>query len=278
MKKRLVFTVILSMALAFGLVLTGCPTDTGGSDSDPDLSGTITISPDSNVTTGTQLTAAYSGSESGITYQWNKGGIAIATDGTGTSYTTPTAGSYTVTVSAAGYKSKTSDAITVTGFPEYAIGDTGPGGGKIFYVSEFGFTSNSVICHYLEVAREDIPGTKTWASSGFMTTSIPGTSEFIGRGMTNTDTILAADPDAPAAKACKEYNGGGKSDWFLPSFYELFEISSNSEEIGNLSSGNFYWSSSEYEYDNVWIKKLDQIGKSYGSKDNTFLVRPVRAF
>jgi hypothetical protein len=75
------------------------------------LSGNITISPNSGATTGTQLTANYTGSES-VTYQWQKDGVNI---GTNSSTFTPTeAGSYTVTVSAAGYTSKTSTAVTVT--------------------------------------------------------------------------------------------------------------------------------------------------------------------
>ncbi|GHV45390.1 hypothetical protein AGMMS49546_31060 [Spirochaetia bacterium] len=103
------------------LALSGCPTDGGGS-TDPALSGTITISPSSGVTTGTLLTAAYTGGES-VTYQWNKGGTTIA-GGTGATYTPGEAESYTVTVSAAGYQSKTSAAVTVTGASLPALSGT----------------------------------------------------------------------------------------------------------------------------------------------------------
>jgi hypothetical protein len=78
-----------------------------------DLTGNITISPNTNVygEVGTELTANYSGSET-VNYQWNKDGTAI--DGKTTQKFTPTeAGSYTVTVSLAGYKSKTSGAVVV---------------------------------------------------------------------------------------------------------------------------------------------------------------------
>ncbi|GHV43593.1 hypothetical protein AGMMS49546_25630 [Spirochaetia bacterium] len=102
---KLSFLIALIAALAFA----GCKDPTG---SDPDLSGTITISPSEGVTTGTLLTAAYNGTET-VTYQWNKGETAIS-GATGATYTPGEAGSYTVTVSAAGYRSKTSAAVIVT--------------------------------------------------------------------------------------------------------------------------------------------------------------------
>ena len=77
----------------------------------PVLLGNITISPTNNVTTGTELTATYSGEET-VNYQWKKDGNNV---GSNSNKFTPTAaGSYTVTVSAAGYKSKTSAAVKVT--------------------------------------------------------------------------------------------------------------------------------------------------------------------
>jgi formylglycine-generating enzyme required for sulfatase activity len=75
------------------------------------LSGNITISPNSGVTTGTELTATYSGSET-VAYQWEKDGSNV---GTNSNKFTPTeAGSYTVTVSLAGYNNKTSAPVVVS--------------------------------------------------------------------------------------------------------------------------------------------------------------------
>ena len=78
----------------------------------PTLAGDITISPNTGVETGTELTATYTGSESGITYRWEKDGGNVGTNSN--KYTPTEAGSYTVTVSAAGYNPKTSAAVTVT--------------------------------------------------------------------------------------------------------------------------------------------------------------------
>jgi hypothetical protein len=91
--------------------LAGCPDPT---NEPKDLSGNITISPES-AATGTELTANYSGSEA-VTYQWNKDGTAI-NGATAQKYTPTEAGSYTVTISADGYKSKTSETVEVTPEP-----------------------------------------------------------------------------------------------------------------------------------------------------------------
>ena len=52
---------------------------------------------------------------------------------------------------------------------------------------------------------------------------IEKTEEYIS-GFWNTVQILDADPNAPAAKACDEYRGGGYEDWFLPCVEELEEL------------------------------------------------------
>jgi len=83
----------------------------GGGSGDPDLPGNIYIHPDTNVTTGTELTATYSGEET-VSYQWKKDGNNVGTNSD--KFTPAVAGSYTVTVSAANYKSKTSAAVKVT--------------------------------------------------------------------------------------------------------------------------------------------------------------------
>jgi hypothetical protein len=95
--------------------LTGYRSKTSGavvvSVGDPELTGDITITPNTDVLVNTELTATYSGSET-VSYQWEKDGNAI--DGeTDQTYTPSEAGSYTVTVSLTGYRSKTSTAVEV---------------------------------------------------------------------------------------------------------------------------------------------------------------------
>ena len=105
------FGVIAIMAV-IGFTMASCGGGAGdGTTGDLDLSGIIGISYSSPATAGEILSAYYSGSES-VSYQWNKDGTALSGK-TETTLIAETEGSYTVTVSAAGYKSKTSDAVIV---------------------------------------------------------------------------------------------------------------------------------------------------------------------
>ena len=105
-KKRLNLRIVAAIAACLAVTMfASCKKET------PDLKGTVTISPTANVFTGTELTAAYSGSEK-IKWQWNKGGTAIG-GATNDKFTPTEAGNYTVTANAAGYNSKTSAAVEV---------------------------------------------------------------------------------------------------------------------------------------------------------------------
>ncbi|GHU71134.1 hypothetical protein FACS189450_06680 [Spirochaetia bacterium] len=109
-----------AIALALSLmVLTGCPTDGGDPNrTTPALAGTITIQQNgidvTAASAGDTLTAVYSGTETGIGYQWSKDGAAIS-GATGNTHIPADTGSYTVTVSATGYQCKTSAAVTIGG-------------------------------------------------------------------------------------------------------------------------------------------------------------------
>jgi hypothetical protein len=124
MKKVFKLLGIIALVAVIGFSMIACDSGGGGGGGggggdpgiqnpggDPQLSGSITISPNTGVITGTELTANYSGSET-VSFQWKKGSTNVGTNSN--KYTPAEAGSYTVTVRATGYTSKTSAAVAVT--------------------------------------------------------------------------------------------------------------------------------------------------------------------
>lgn len=114
----------------------------------------------------------------------------------------------------------------------------------------------------------------------------------IGTGKQNTDDILAACsnmPDQIAASLASSYDGGGYSDWFLPSQGELYLMWENLAQSGlGDFCNNYYWSSSEFSdtpFDARWVHMGATPPSNpfnsrtwYTSKNFNFLVRAVRAF
>jgi hypothetical protein len=184
------------------------------------------------------------------------------------------------------------------GVVTYQIGETGPGGGKIFYYSEEGFavqmvnSAQNYIAHYLEVSPADV-GTLAWASSAFIPSDFGGTGSWlniegttataIGTGRKNTALILATDADAPAAKACNDYTGGGQTDWFLPSENELIQLYVNRSAVGIAGGSVAYWSSTQredYYYGRNGARSCAFLSGNMGNsnKNEKKPVRAVRAF
>jgi uncharacterized repeat protein (TIGR02543 family) len=186
----------------------------------------------------------------------------------------------------------TRDMILYAKWKAYAVGDTGPGGGIIFYRQLNGFTmmDDNSTCYYLEAAPVDMENGGDplfkWASNGYVI-DVEATEQSIGSGRNNTALILTAiDTNGPAAYACSEYRGGGCSDWFLPSVDEL-------DEIYKLKTGSpivfdslalaeeLYWSSSQALYPTgAWqFHFFDSFfTKQEASKGDSCRVRPVRTF
>jgi hypothetical protein len=165
------------------------------------------------------------------------------------------------------------------------LGNTGPGGGKVFYVQT---PTAAAPWRYMEAAPNTWSGGSAdpelkWCSNtaNFVPNLLTGvtatvqTSQAIGAGYTNTQKMLRGCTFG-AANAAAAYNGGGKSDWHLPSKDELNQLYSQRANVGGFELA-YYWSSSEEIAGSSWGSSF-QMGEGYGLKSDTKYVRPVRAF
>ena len=155
----------------------------------------------------------------------------------------------------------------------YRIRDRGPAGGWVFY-DKGNFSGG---WRYLEAAPHDL-GEAQW---GCPDLSIPGAGRTaIGSGKRNTREItVTCIEENTAAKMVMAYNGGGQSDWFLPSKDELNAMYENlaKQETGGFIN-DLYWSSSDYSADRAWGQFFDDGSQSERNKFNKARVRAVRAF
>ncbi len=166
---------------------------------------------------------------------------------------------------------------------DYTVGDTGPGGGIVFYDAG----SEQSWGRYLE-AGPQLDGAE-WCGEDWEL-DIPGTMTAIGSGAANT-TLMTDACKAGAATSVSEFDGGGMNDWFLPSKDELNELYEQRDTVGGFGIGNegssfdAYWSSTQSDAgttgfaDVAWTQYFDG-GEQQGDdcKCNLYGVRPVRAF
>jgi hypothetical protein len=174
-----------------------------------------------------------------------------------------------------------------------AVGDTGPGGGIVFFDSG----ANKAWGRYLEAAPVGWNGAPEdpvaqWCpeyngdfGEGYVESAPPlKTRDSVGAGKTNTKRILDSGCTGAAALA-KSYRGGGKNDWFLMSYEEgdlmLHEetapgggavVPGLSPNAGGPYFSGTYWTSSAQD---------DGYATSGGTGvrvDRERHVRPIRAF
>lgn len=166
------------------------------------------------------------------------------------------------------------------------VGDTGPGGGKVFHVS--GSVINAVTGIsgggiYLEMAPSTFSKTTyNWCegSGNPYTTLFGATATTIGSGAANTK-IMIDNCTGGAGVQAVDLTLGGQSDWFLPSYGELVEIYSQRTMLG-LGTGKYastylYWSSTEAD---TWIASslVPWAGVGGQNKAQATPYLPIRAF
>jgi len=171
----------------------------------------------------------------------------------------------------------TSDVILYAKWtPLYALRDTGPAGGWIFYIKEGGYSDGWM---YLEAAFSDQSVGAEWGCSGTPISGADGTA--VGTGKQNTIDIEAGCATAgTAADICANLNSlGDYNDWFLPSKDELNLMYTNLKVAGVGGFTTWYWSSSELNTDNAYVQYFVSGGQGTQPKDVTAIrVRAVRCF
>jgi len=151
---------------------------------------------------------------------------------------------------------------------EPVIGDT-YGGGIIFYIDGTGQ-------HGLIAATSD-QGNRAWGCRGTLIPGADGTA--IGTGNQNTTDIMAGCLTAGiAARLCGDLVLGGYSDWYLPSYDELYQMYLQKTVIGGFGS-HVYWSSTEYDANQAWSYFFSINFWYQGDKtDQVAYVRAIRSF
>jgi hypothetical protein len=239
-------------------------TDNFGASTYLPLTFTVTKADTITVTSGPSLTTVYSGSAP------TNGPVARITG---------LVGKDTATVLTR-YETSTVGKTCATG-GTCRIGDTGPGGGVVFYVSDTPINKADGISDggiYLEMHTTSI-NVNNWSSDP---TSVPGTSAAIGSGAENTRrafTQLGSNSSLMTTIANGTY--GGKSDWFVPSLNEAMTMVSTLRNLGLGSFGDQnLWTSTEStnsaNAEHVWSANppvTSPLPKSGG-----YTVRPIRAF
>jgi hypothetical protein len=227
---------------------------------------------------------------------------------------------YTITYTASGLTVATANvavtAITCSGV-EFTcrIGDTAPGGGKVFYVAPTTFACGDSRCKYLEVSPSsserlhwgaplnilgcygsgsttgNLNCTSNSIYSGSSQSSSRTAAKEIGMGLANTNQIYARLTTAGGAAAADYAAGYAYSysttvgsttfeDWYLPAEYEWTQLYLNRTSIGGLSSAD-YWTSSEADADDfrhIYAGNGGFHTNGQSKRDWTRYVRPIRAF
>lgn len=164
---------------------------------------------------------------------------------------------YTITYSAPGHISATEVITPVL----YSIGDTGPAGGIVFYISNTAFKCGYQLermCNYLEAppttgqfAWTDFSAPWSRYSVEFRADSgISKPSSAIGGGCSNTRLVTALSGGVQVLENLWRYRSNSLSspaslrgEWCLPSVMEMAELIKQRTVVGALDRNQIYWTS-----------------------------------
>ena len=167
------------------------------------------------------------------------------------------------------------------------VGDTGPGGGVIYYVATSEFSSPGSdcgsYCLYLEAAPLPSGGDVllSWSTGANQSLSVSGADGIaIGTGRQNTLDIRAQTGNVAASSAAMyayEYTTEGASDWFLPSSQELNLMSTPLARVYTGVAFDWYWSSTEDNSGAAVVRSTIAGALGSANKSDVRRLRPIRA-
>ncbi|MEI7765084.1 MAG: hypothetical protein WCI93_00695, partial [bacterium] len=150
--------------------------------------------------------------------------------------------------------------------------------GYIYQVGDPGYVAGAT--HGLIAATSDQGSSIVWGCDGSNLTGANGTA--LGTGYQNTNDIISGCATLGiAARVARAYNGGGYSDWSLPSLDELDKFSLNRASIGNFGPYPYLASSETGDGLYSWYVHFGfgTVFNALASKNNpVFYVRAVRSF
>jgi hypothetical protein len=179
----------------------------------------------------------------------------------------------------------TGNVILYAKWTAYAVGHTGPAGGKVFY-DRGSYTSGDPDgdWRYMEMTTEEQAAAPWGLDTDSIATITDDYNGAPGTGKSNTALIVAKYPGGSyAANVCDTYSLNGYSDWFLPSMAELNAIRQRKSDLPFTADDNMfvrYWVScqnaslSDYAH---WVCTYEN---SYGGdkKSSAHPFIPIRRF
>jgi hypothetical protein len=178
-----------------------------------------------------------------------------------------------------------------------ATGAIGPTGGGLFthYIGQLygggiiaSVWQDSTGEHGLIASLNDLSTNSPW--SNIDSTLIGNTAQSQFAGEVNTPAIInQAGQTTSAALLCKNYTGGGYTDWYLPAIWELQQCYNAGMIINRILGGTTglqfnvrYWSSTEYDINHAWGEDFyygfGSAGTNYDLKTKLYSVRAVRRY
>ena len=202
--------------------------------------------------------------------------VAVANGGTGTATPSLVAGTN----------------VTITGtFPNQTINSSGGGGGTEIGAQIGGgiviaVFNDAGVNKALVASLTNLSTGLQWTIPAFQTTLIGATAQSFYDGLTNTNAIIAQTllpaTTLYAAGIARLFAGGGFSDWYLPSLWELNMLYNSAAIVNKILGANGfsninYWSSTEFSASNSYTRSfLAGTQTTFAKSSNAIYVRAVR--